>query len=52
MLCAQVDDAGFNALIKRVIDDEVLAVADEFFGGMCVDVSSASRNQNISTLTS
>ena len=42
MLCAQVDDAGFKALVERVIDDDVLAVADEFISDMCADVSSAS----------
>ena len=42
VLCAQVDDAGFKALIERVIDDDVLAVANEFISDVCADVSSAS----------
>ena len=42
VLCAQVDDAGFKALIERVIDDYVLAVADEFISDMCAYVTSAS----------
>jgi len=42
VLCAQVDDAGFKALVERVIDDDVLAIADEFISDMCADVTSAS----------
>ena len=42
VFCAQVDDAGFEALVERVIDDDVLAAADEFISYMCADVSSAS----------
>ncbi len=42
VLGAQVDDAGFKALVERVIDEDVLAVADEFISDMGADVSSAS----------
>ena len=42
VLCAQVDDAGFKALVERVIDDDVLAACDEFISDMCADVTSAS----------
>ena len=42
VLCAQVNDAGFKALVERVVDDDVLAVANEFISDMCADISSAS----------
>ena len=42
VLCAQVDDARFKALVERVIDDDVLAACDKFISDMCADVSSAS----------
>ena len=42
VLCAQIDDAGFKALVERVIDDDVLAACDEFISDMCADVTSAS----------
>ena len=45
VLRTQVGDAGFKALVERVIDDDILAVADEFISDMCADVSSASGKQ-------
>lgn len=45
MLCAEVNDAGFKALVERVVDDDVLAVADEFISDMCANISSASGKQ-------
>ena len=43
VLCTQVDDSRFKALVDRVMVEDVLAVADYSFNDCCAGVTSASR---------
>lgn len=42
MLGAKIHNAGFKALVERIIDNDILAVTDKFISDMCTDISSAS----------